>query len=68
MNVASLTSRYLRSLVKMKGRLEADLTAVNTTLQKFDAGAIPAAACNETRKASLLSVAGAGCCHPSEPS
>ena len=42
MNVASLTSRYLRSLVKMKGRLESDLAALNSTLQKFDAGAIPA--------------------------
>jgi len=43
MNVEIATRRFLRSLVKMKGRLESDLTAVNSTLEKLGGdAAIPA--------------------------
>jgi hypothetical protein len=40
MNVQTVTNRYLRTLVKMKGRLESDLTAVNSTLEKLGGDAI----------------------------
>ena len=41
MNEYTVTNRFLRSLVKTKGRLESDLSAVNSTLEKLGGDAIP---------------------------
>jgi hypothetical protein len=41
MNVQTVTNRYLRTLVKMKGKLESDLTAVNSTLERLGGDSIP---------------------------